>query len=326
MPNSNDEHAQSNQKTLFDPNKAFLQLTIVHITISAILLITVASIAAILSHDPRPFVFSSAGFNEAAAYLKVPLGLLTVSIPLLALLAANHRSEQTKQQMTLTRTQIARTDKQIQLTSGQNNFSNFYKHIEVFEKFCAEHLKNKSISLINPRKTHNYLFPNSRNGDFKANEWAVKELHKASIDYFKAAEGLNNKGTKARSIFDLFQIDQTLCAIFGLNRSKQDPGPDFKYIEHFHEYTYAIPGSTYKGFFKHLLESFDAVDELLKFDTTYSTGHDVAVALQLDLGSWMNDDVLGPMLFDIRACYPTVQGIIEVIEEDEAKAVSRKTN
>lgn len=309
------------KKDLFDPDTAFLELPIVRITITLILLLASLSFTLIVYYDPRPVVLTSEGFNRAASYLKVPLGLLTVSIPLLALLAANHRSAQTKQQMELTRRQIERTDKQIKLTSDQNNFANYYKHIEVFEKFCKDRFETpEKFVFKNMRALHNFLFPNARNGDFKADPNVVNAFNKAAIDYFSAAEGLKNSETKDKSIFDLFKNDEHLELLFGISRTTQAEGPKFKYTEYFHEYTFIIPVGTYTGFLQFLHEPFYTIDELLKFDTTYNTPHDVSIATQFWFGDWTNDQVLGPMTLDIRDGYATVSGTLELIEDQDQAA------
>jgi len=94
----------------FDPQKSFLELTIVRLVI----LITVTlsgTMAAIISYSSNlQYEFSYLGWNNAVTVFKVPLGVLAFLIPLLALLAANHRSNQTK-------TQIEALEKQSQFSS-----------------------------------------------------------------------------------------------------------------------------------------------------------------------------------------------------------------
>jgi hypothetical protein len=176
--------------SLFDPEKAFLDLAIVRNTIALILFLSITSAASIYTKGQYPFDFSSYGFNNAANLFKVPIALLTLSIPLLALLAANHRSEQTKRQMALTATQIARTDRQIAIAQGQNIFSNHFKHLEEFEKRFKK--KDKSTPhLISAHKVHGLLFPMSRKGDFSVDKDVLRELEGNANSFLKASSKFN---------------------------------------------------------------------------------------------------------------------------------------
>jgi len=294
---------------VFDPDTPFLELPIVIGTFAVILLLVILSTITILLVDPRSWALTSDGFNRAANYLRVPLGLLTVSIPLLALLAANHRSSQTKRQMELTRDQIA-------LATEQNNFANYYKHVEVFEKFCVEHVNVEGkFRFDNLRGLHNEIFPNARQGDFNSSPHMKGWLQQAAANYFSIAEGLNKKDTKNFSIFQLFQNDEDLTRAFGISRIGGNSGSEFEYIHQFQTYTYIIPGGTYFTFFKYLHAAFHAVDQILKFDTNYVTSLDVQRLTQIYFGNWMNDHVLDHMLFDIYNGYPQAHGIIEVLDK-----------
>jgi len=89
---------------------------------------------------------------------RVPLGILATLIPNIALLAASHRSEQTKEQ--------------IRITSEQNVFSNYYKHLEEFLKHCKNwDVKDSRAPLIqSPRRLYGRIYPNSINGDYSIDE------------------------------------------------------------------------------------------------------------------------------------------------------------
>nr|PMI03110.1 hypothetical protein BCU55_06005 [Shewanella sp. 10N.286.48.A6] len=91
----------------------------------------------------------------------VPLTTLSLIVPLVGLIALNHRSEQTNQQ-------IKTSLKQTQMTLEQNLFTNYFKHKEEFHHFC-EKLENdypgyKSYTQL---WMYDHIFPNSRNGDYK---------------------------------------------------------------------------------------------------------------------------------------------------------------
>lgn len=105
----------------FDPHKSFLSLAVLKVVVGfAVVLAMVVSLV-ITMNSSIEIDLSYSGFNDAVRIFSVPLGILALIIPVVALLAANHRSEQTKEQM--------------RLAGEQNNFSNYYKHLEEFEKY-----------------------------------------------------------------------------------------------------------------------------------------------------------------------------------------------
>ena len=127
----------------FDPNSSFIELPIVWSTMTALCVLASASAIAIYSHGNYSTDFSATGFNFFIGEFRVPLGILALTIPILALLATNHRSVQT-------RAQILASEK-------QNNFLNYYKHQEEFEKYIREFENLKNL-VPNHRKTHANIF------------------------------------------------------------------------------------------------------------------------------------------------------------------------
>lgn len=104
----------------------------------------------IIANTPLAWDLSSNGFNDFISIFRFPLGILTLIIPIVALLAANHRSEQTKEQ--------------IRVTADQNNFANYYKHLEEFVKYvdkqeCAEYTSGA-------RYIHKMLYPDAQLGRY----------------------------------------------------------------------------------------------------------------------------------------------------------------
>lgn len=65
-------------------------------------------------------------YSEFANAFELPIAVIAAAIPLTILAGATHRSAQTK--------------RQIDVQMDQNIFSNYYKHLEEFERFCR--LKN----------------------------------------------------------------------------------------------------------------------------------------------------------------------------------------
>lgn len=160
----------------FDPHVTFLRLKVVVYVIagivagSAIIALTIIFFTPGLSPN-----LSSEGWNNALVIFKVPLGLLAVSIPLIALFAANHRSVQSKAQMVLTQSQI-------ELTQDNNLITNYYKHVDEFQKYVEAHvnklphLDGASARVAHPRKLHKTLFPRAKAGILKVDEEFLKML------------------------------------------------------------------------------------------------------------------------------------------------------
>ena len=132
----------------FDPHKSFLSLKIVWVMVSFLLAISISSVFVIVINSELESDYSYSGFNYFISVFKFPLAITALIIPIVALLAANHRSEQTKEQ--------------IRVTNSQNVFSNYYKHIEEFTKYLEARVE-KNVDL---RFAHNNLYPNASEGDY----------------------------------------------------------------------------------------------------------------------------------------------------------------
>ncbi|MGC9401350.1 hypothetical protein ACP43V_02790 [Vibrio genomosp. F10 str. 9ZC157] len=142
----------------FDPHKSFLSLKIVWVMVSILLAMSISSASVILVHSDLESDFSYSGFNYFISVFKFPLAIAALIIPIVALLAANHRSEQTKEQ--------------IRVTNSQNVFSNYYKHIEEFTKYLEVRVE-KSVDL---RFAHNNLYPNASHGDYNISSQVIALL------------------------------------------------------------------------------------------------------------------------------------------------------
>lgn len=136
----------------------------------------VAALVITLNSELQPN-FTYVGFNNALNVFKIPLGVVALIIPIVALLAANHRSEQTKEQM--------------RLASENNNFSNFYKHTAEFESYLAEH-EDAKIKISLPRKFHRLAFPDARYGDFAVGQNIDAQINRHLEDILDASINLND--------------------------------------------------------------------------------------------------------------------------------------
>ncbi|EJG1583068.1 hypothetical protein CIF45_RS22770, partial [Vibrio parahaemolyticus] len=106
----------------FNPHKSFISLPALWGVVVALSLFSLVLAFIIVANSELDVDLSFTGFNNFLTVFRVPLGILALIIPIVALLAANHRSEQTKEQ--------------IRVTNQQNNFANYYKHIEEYEKYA----------------------------------------------------------------------------------------------------------------------------------------------------------------------------------------------
>lgn len=147
----------------FDPHTSFLHLPVVKCTTITLVAISLLFCVVIVFNSEVRWDFSYDGFNHFLVVFRFPLGILALIIPIIALLAANHRSEQTKEQ--------------IRVTNDQNIFSNYYKHFEEFSKYVDNH-KSEDIKIldVDVRYAHGVIFPHANNGDYSISENVVKVI------------------------------------------------------------------------------------------------------------------------------------------------------
>jgi len=184
----------------FDPHKSFVTLPIFWVTVGTILSIAFLISLVIYANENLHFDFTAKGFNGFLNIFKLPLGISALIIPIVALLAANHRSEQTKAQIL--------TNKQ------QNMFSNYYKHIEEFEKY---------VELINSRKTgfsvphkrncHKRLFPKAAKGEFSICEVLFQNIHNSFAEIETLIHYFHG-GHKTTPLETIFNIEHEFDKIF----------------------------------------------------------------------------------------------------------------
>jgi hypothetical protein len=88
-------------RSTFDPNVGLLGLPVVRRTMIFVFLAAAVISLVITLQSWNNLVFdpSYAGFNNLLVVYRVPLGLLALLVPLIAMYGANHRSEQTKAQI-----------------------------------------------------------------------------------------------------------------------------------------------------------------------------------------------------------------------------------
>jgi len=135
----------------------------------------------IRAHTPLQWDFSSQGTNLFLEIFKVPLGILALIFPSVALVASNHRSRQTA--------------RLISLQSLQNIFVNHYTHMDKFEEHCREleAFKKSFLSAHNPRIFHAVIFPMSRSGDYSLNSEFLHKFGKKNAELMSIAVDISNR-------------------------------------------------------------------------------------------------------------------------------------
>lgn len=178
-------------KTLFrfSPDISFLSLWQVWITIIAILLAAGYLSYEIYNSSSYTFCHTANCYNSFLNDFKFPLGIVTLLIPILAIYAAQHRSE----------ISIA----QVKATESQNKFSNYYKHLEEFQRF----IEKSDISDI--RKLHKALFPNAKDGSYSIDQnlianliVALQKIHQTLKELERFVDSLNNDELSEREYTD----------------------------------------------------------------------------------------------------------------------------
>lgn len=149
-----------------DPLKSFIELPILWIFVGIPILVAVIIAIVIAKNSSLVFSFNYIGFNSLTEIFKVPIAVIAISITFAAFIATIHRSAQTREQ--------------IIITNKQNTFSNYYKHIDEFEKYVATTFDKNYVKFSNPRIAHKYLFPDAIDGNYFVNN---KFLHLLEAEY-----------------------------------------------------------------------------------------------------------------------------------------------
>ncbi|OQJ92317.1 hypothetical protein EM89_010320 [Vibrio parahaemolyticus] len=158
----------------FDPHSSFITLPIVWQVTSLLVGTSTFISVVIICNTPIAWDFSADGFNYFISTFRFPIAILALIIPIIALLAANHRSEQTKEQ--------------IRAANQQNIFTNYYKHLEEFKKY-VDTLKIPSVTDIEIRKLHRELFPDALDGNLSPN---INLAHEFAQCCEKALDAFNS--------------------------------------------------------------------------------------------------------------------------------------
>lgn len=162
----------------FDPKKSLFLLPVLRVTIYSITFLAFIVGLTIALHSNLEWRLDGEGFNYFVQQFKVPLGIWALLIPLVAVIGANHRSVQTKEQ--------------IEKTTEQNIFANHYKHLEEFGTYLKTILELESSELFDARKVHHRLYPNTLEGDLALSKEVLVKIEvvfKEIVSNFKQLNG-----------------------------------------------------------------------------------------------------------------------------------------
>lgn len=141
--------------------------------------IAIAAAAVIFIDSNVGIDFSKRGFDTFVDLYQFPLGVLAILVPVVALIASNHRSLQSAAQ--------------IELSAAQSNFSNYFQHRSEFTKYLNLADPGNKI-FVNPNLVYDWAYPYARDGLFLTNpqlsivEWDIRAL----LEPLQNTGGLSN--------------------------------------------------------------------------------------------------------------------------------------
>lgn len=185
----------------------------------------------------------SQGFNEFVSISKLPIGLLSLSIPFVAIVVGVHRSIQTRVQINSTASQIALTEKKNSLDEYYAREKNFLekcvfveKRVGILPVTLSSGSEEHSVSLSSPHKLFRKIYVDDRPGNISLYEpsddlyWQiVNELNminanlKPHVERMEAGESLE-AGEDAAI---LFVIQRSICKTFDILSVELFPVPYF---------------------------------------------------------------------------------------------------
>jgi hypothetical protein len=231
-----------------DPLKSFVELPILWVVVVVLFLAAAIIAIAIGLNSNLELSFDYRGFNSLVEIFKVPLAILAIIVTFAAFLATIHRSVQIREQ--------------IITTNKQNTFSNYYKHIEEFEKYINASVVDRRMHFQNLRMTHKYLFPKSIYGDYSVNDEFLNLIDKEYSRCVSLLERFDQ--AEEKSVFDIFyDIYSTVDHIFSflgvkIGRSGIQVVQDGKKL--------AVPSSDLKGAFSVVKDHSAILEQILLFD------------------------------------------------------------
>lgn len=273
---------------LFNPHKSLMDLKVVRLSIFSTIFLAAVSLLILLLSGNLRYRLDYLGLKFSLEYFSVPISLCALNIPIIALFSANHRSEQTREQM--------------RISSSQNTFANHYKHMEEFEKYLirAHERMQKNVEILNslpkdpPQKTSeityaNYcyvdpscyrqlyikIYPRSIDGNYEISKIFLTKIEIFISTFFRALDGFSSSSpeiwkaahNQACIIIDTFQKENNLVNY------------------------YSIDFSSIQALAKGLKNSIYSIDLILRYDPKYTPSVWVDKVTRTDFNVLPNEDV-----------------------------------
>jgi hypothetical protein len=256
------------------------------------------------------------GLHYALTLFRIPIGIVALAVPIFAILAANHRSEQSREQM--------------RLSSEQNIFSNHYKHVEEFEKYCTrlyermiDHdekvrtryekstgiLKNfANESFIPTNVNANYsrlvykkIYPKSVAGDLRMSREFIDSLDSFILAILENAESFNSLD-RGNWYSAIVEIDAKIRSFTQANYIDLRLIGSTKILT-INEAEIRVPSGDVMMFMRQLQDIVTAVEEILAFDISYIPSSLVQSIVRSEfdeLPNWDIDEVSSWNPVDVR--------------------------
>jgi hypothetical protein len=304
------------KKLYFDPHKSLLELPIVRWTAFFLLLFFCTTIAIVIHNRQLIMKLDYDGLHYALTLFRIPIGIVALAVPIFAILAANHRSEQSREQM--------------RLSSEQNIFSNHYKHVEEFEKYCTrlyermiDHdekvrtryekstgiLKNfANESFIPTNVNANYsrlvykkIYPKSVAGDLRMSREFIDSLDSFILAILENAESFNSLD-RGNWYSAIVEIDAKIRSFTQANYIDLRLIGSTKILT-INEAEIRVPSGDVMMFMRQLQDIVTAVEEILAFDISYIPSSLVQSIVRSEfdeLPNWDIDEVSSWNPVDVR--------------------------
>lgn len=251
------------KSNIFDPHKSFLNLKVLWAVVSIHILVAFITALAIIYNSELQPNYTYIGLNNALNIFKIPLGVLALIIPIVALLAANHRSEQTREQM--------------RLASANNNFSNFYKHTEEFESYLSEH-EGAKLTITLPRKLHRLAFPDAKKGEFTVGKKIDAQINLHLEGIINASTNLNDPTNWLPALAELSKLIDQYGEAFYIKGHKITSGNSYPYEGN----SIIIPDGGMKQIIVTIKTISEKVRDALLFDDRYEPGELLTKIIEFD--------------------------------------------
>lgn len=181
------------QKFRFNPEKGLTELPILWYGIILFSSLALFFGIIIFLNESLALKLDGEGFNNFVTIYKVPLSILAFIIPYIAFIATTHRSIQSKEQ--------------IITSKSQNIFSNYFKHLEEFQKYIGVNNSIETSRFKNIRITHRILFADANIGNYSFNKNILKVIKEGTKKCVRLLEDLKIEGNDTNNIFFGVQIE-----------------------------------------------------------------------------------------------------------------------